>query len=297
MRIALALLSLCLLTATGCTTTPRPAAVARTDPQAALASLLAAERAFSDAAATRTPAEGIAAMMDDEVFFLARGGVVRSPAAVAQSLAANPSTRGRSASWRPYRAGISGDGQHGFTYGYLDIADGDPAAAHRRYLAYWIRRPQGWRVLAFRQVLRPATEQHRPMVAPLLPPAGARSRSDAAARERRLAAAELAFSDRAQRVGLRRAFGEFGAADAVIIYGETNFSIGPEAIGRIFPEATTSPLRWASDRTWVAASDDLGLSVGTLRANGLPTAETPAEQPYFTIWRRDLATGWRFIAE
>ena len=42
--------------------------------------------------------------------------------------------------------GVSADGQHGYTLGYLEIEGGDPNTAKRRYLAYWTRGADGWRV-------------------------------------------------------------------------------------------------------------------------------------------------------
>lgn len=276
--------------------TPSSAHQADHDPAAAYAELLAAERAFSAAAANRPPSEGIAAMFDAEVQLPTRDGIANGREAATAALVANPSSRGSGARWRSIGGGVSADGSHGFTFGYLDIAGGDPARAHRRYLAYWIRRPEGWRVLALRQLVRRPDEAEIAPVAPLVPeaPRAIDSGDHAGA----VATAERAFSDRAQQVGLRAAFLEYGHASAVHVATPTGFAVGLPAIGANFDEATTSPLNWSSDRTWAAASGDLGLSVGTIRANGTPPAGQPASIPFFTIWIRDSATGqWRYIAE
>ena len=53
--------------------------------------------------------------------------------------------------WAPIRAGVSADGLQGFTFGYLSLDAGDPARRERKYLSYWVRRAEGWRVVAYRQ--------------------------------------------------------------------------------------------------------------------------------------------------
>ena len=276
--------------------TPSSAHQADHDPAAAYAELLAAESAFSAAAANRSPAEGIAAMFDAEVQLPTRDGIANGREAATAALTANPSSQGTGARWRSIGGGVSADGSHGFTFGYLDVEGGDPARAHRRYLAYWIRRPEGWRVLALRQLVRQPSEAEIGPVAPLVPEAPRPVASGEP--EGAVAAAERAFSDRAQQIGLRAAFLEYGHARAVHVATPTGFAVGLPAIGASFDEAATSPLHWSSDRTWAAASGDLGLSVGTIRPNGPPPAGQPASIPFFTIWIRDSATGqWRYIAE
>ena len=81
--------------------------------------------------------------------------------------------------------------------------DGEAARRHRKYLAYWIRRPEGWRVVAYRQVVRAPGDVSTAPLPPSLPGFTAAPAGDVAAVEahqRSLAAAEQAFSDRAQQV-------------------------------------------------------------------------------------------------
>jgi len=114
-----------------------------------------------------------------------------------------------------------------------------------------------------------------------------------------LAAAEQAFSDRAQRVGLRAAFREFGREDAMNMSEGPSIAIGLDAITAHLPEGeTTSPLRWRTERSYAASSGDLGVSIGTIHANGPAPEGRPATIPFFTIWRRDGPDQpWRYIAE
>ncbi len=276
-------------------------AVAETTPQAALNELLTAERALSARAATLSPAEGIASLMAEEGLLMTRGGPVKGRSAAAASLAANPANNGKRASWRSIRGGVSADGQHGFTLGYLDINGGDPKTAHRRYLAYWVRGAEGWRVATMKQALRSADETPAPAQAAALPSRVVQADpSRTSEHMRSLIAAEKAFSDRAQVVGIHQAFQENGRRDAIHLFGEKGFAIGLEAIGKNQSGGPDGPatINWSANSAIVASSGDLGVTIGAIRPNGPPAEGQPGETPFFTIWRRDSPDQpWRYIAE
>jgi hypothetical protein len=280
-----------------------PAASAQT-PQAAAESLLAADRAFAAAAATAvTPANALAAMFDTDV--VVPGGpelTVGRDAALAVFRAA-PAWQSGTVTWHPVRGGVSADGTQGFTYGYLTVTAGDPGRRERKYLAYWIRRPTGWRVAAYRQLpLQPggAPTEAQP---PLLPAFATAPDPDPAVTARHrasLAAAEQAFSDRAQRIGLAAAFREYGRPDAVnLAAGNAAFVTGPDAIAAGMDNGeATSPVRWSTTRALAASSADLGVSMGIIHRNTPSTDGRPDAFSFFTVWRRDTPDGeWRYIAE
>lgn len=280
-----------------------PAAAFARDARVDVEALLAADRAFSAAAqAAATPTDGLAAIFDAEVVMPVPGqGLIVGRDAVAAAWRANPSYAEGNVRWSPVRGGVSADGSQGFTYGFLTLSAGDPARRNRKYLAYWVRRPAGWRVVAYRQIVRAPGEVATAMLPPSLPGFSARPSTNARAVERHragLAAAEAAFSARAQQVGLRVAFRENGRADAMNMYGDGGFTIGVEAIAAGFPaEETVSPVRWGTERSFVASSGDLGVSIGTIVANR-PAGGRPSSFPFFTIWRRDTPNApWRYIAE
>ena len=266
-------------------------------PQANVDDLLRADRAFATAAArAASPAEALAAMLDREAIMPVPGqGLAVGREAVVAALRANPDLREGAASWAPVRGGISADGTQGFNFGFLQVSGGDPAHRARKYLAYWIHRPEGWRVVALRQVVRPAGEVSTALMPASLPNASGRA---AAGRIPDLAAAEQAFSDRAQQIGLRAAFREFGRDDAMNMGNSAGFTLGAEAISQMVGGGEpTSPLHWSTEHAFVAASGDLGVSIGTIRVNH-PVEGQPASFPFFTVWRRDLPNGpWRYIAE
>jgi ketosteroid isomerase-like protein len=273
---------------------------AQTAPKAALDQLLATERSLSDAAAKLSPAAGIASLIADDGLLFTRQGPMRGPKAAEANLAANPANKGNHASWHSLRGGVSADGLQGFTLGYLDVDGGDPATAHRRYLAYWVKGQNGWRVAAMRQLLRPVGEADAPAQPAVLPERGlVPNASKVAAYRTSLMAAEKAFSDRAQLVGLRQAFQENGRDDAIHTFGEKGFSIGLNAIAANFARETgPATINWSADDAIVASSGDLGVTIGTIRPNGKPAEGQPATSPFFTIWIRERPDQpWRYIAE
>lgn len=281
-----------------------PPASAQGSPQAAVDELLAAERALSAAAAGQPPADGMASMLADDAIALTPQGPLQGRAAIAANWRANPGNAGTHASWRSIRGGVSADGQHGFTLGYLDIAGGDPARAHRRYLAYWVRGADGWRVARFRQALAQpnditVTPQPPSLPAALVAPTPARQ----AEHNRSLIAAEQAFSDRAQQVGIRQSFQENGRRDAIHLFGLQGFAVGLAAIDANHAaqggSTTSSEVSWNADSALVATSGDLGITLGAIRRNAPAAEGQPAGPfPFFTIWRRDSPDQpWRYIAE
>jgi hypothetical protein len=279
---------------------PAAARNARADVEA----LLAADRAFSAAAAhAPSAADGLAAMFDAEIVAPVPGqGLVVGRDAVVAAVRAVPGFGEPGISWAPVRGGISADGSQGFSYGFLTLSGGDPARRNRKYLAYWVHRPEGWRVAAYRTVARQPGEVSTAMMAPSLPGFTARARRDARlieAQRASLAAAEHSFSERAQQVGLRVAFREYGREDAMNMYRGAGFDIGLDAItGNFDASETASPVSWSTERSFVASSGDLGVSIGTIRTNRPGANGRPDSFPFFTIWRRDgPGAPWRYIAE
>jgi hypothetical protein len=278
-----------------------PAARAQTTQQNA-DSLLAADRAFAAAAAQApTPADAVAAMFDADVVMPGGPDLAVGREAVLARFRAAPAWQSGAVSWHPVRGGVSADGTQGFTYGYLDVTAGNPAARARKYLAYWVRRPEGWRVATYRQIpLQPGgtPTEVRP---PLLPTASAAPDPAAVAgHQASLAAAEQAFSDRAQQVGLAAAFREFGRADAVNLgSGQTAFVTGAEAISAGMENGgPPSPLHWSTTRALAASSGDLGVSMGLIRRNMPATDGRPDTISFFTIWYRERPDRpWRYLAE
>jgi ketosteroid isomerase-like protein len=263
--------------------------------------LLAADRAYSAAAAKADLISGLTAMFADDVEMIngPTRAHVRGKENVIAALQAVPANAHASATWAPIRAGISADGQQGFTFGYMTLRDAAGVETPLKYLAYWVKQPAGWKVAAYKRSRRPAGDVSTEMMSPSVPAKMGPPVSDAGVIDRHrqsLAAAEQAFSDESAVIGLGPAFAKFGRDDAMNMGSKPDFTIGAKAISESVetpPIMIPSPLTWKSDWVIVASTGDLGVSIGTIRRREDPSVSIP----FFTVWRRDADGRWRYIAE
>jgi hypothetical protein len=282
--------------------------IASDSPQIVMDELLAADRAYSAASAKTDLVSGISAMFASDVAMAIPGGKFSASAGEAiAALRAVPDNARSRAEWVPVRGGISADGLQGYTWGYMTISKPDNTTTPAKYLSYWIKRPEGWRVAAYRRRLRPAGEVSLAPVAPSLPARRIPPSTDAALIEgyrASLDATERAFSDSARVIGLGVAFARYGRPDAVNMgtANDVGFVVGAEAIGHTVSggkPAEPSTLTWAPDRTIVASSGDLGVTIGLIRETAPgPDPNAPTVFPFFTVWQRaSPAEPWRYVAE
>ena len=275
-------------------------------PRAAVDELLAADRAFAEGAKRLNTADALAAMFADDVTAPAPGNVyVQGKAKVVEALKTNKDNLDSRAEWAPIRGGISADGLHGFTFGYMTVVKKDDSKIPLKYLAYWVKGTNGWRVAAYRRRPRPEGTVPTEMMPPAIPERMVPPDTSTANTQRfasSLSAAEQSFSDEAQKIGIGPAFAKYGSADAINMGGanDAGFVVGSEAIGRSVGAGSpvdSSPVEWNADRVLVASSGDLGITFGTIRIKK-PEPNGPKAIPFFTIWRRDTSAGvWRYIAE
>lgn len=267
--------------------------------------LLAADRAYSTRAAATTLVPALTAMFRPDVIVPGPAGLVRGADAVAAALRAVPENAEARAEWTPIGGGVSADGQHGYTFGYMTVRTPAGAVTRLKYMAYWIRGAEGWKVAGYKRARRGDGDAATAPV-PLRVPAAADVTTEPARLEdqrRSLAAAEQAFSDRAQVIGLGPAFVEFGAPGAVNMGGPTSaaYVVGNAAIGAQIGDGApgaTSPVAWKSETVLVASSGDLGISFGYIRPHTPPPGAPERGQPFFTIWARDsVSAPWRYVAE
>lgn len=286
---------------------PSPAITSQT-PASAVDELLATDRAFSSASAKTDLISGLAAMFASDVAIPVPGNRFSANAAEAiEALRANPDNTRSRIEWTPVRGGISADGQQGYTWGYMTLVKPDGSTLPLKYLSYWMRRTEGWRVVAYKRRPRPSGDVSIAPVAPTLPARLIAPISDPSIVERyraSLDATERAFSDESKVIGLGVAFERYGSPDAVNMGGPADaaFVVGPGAIGRLVSDgkpAAPSTLSWAPDRTIVASSGDLGVTIGLIRENAPRTdSNAPTTFPFFTIWHRaSVDDPWRYVAE
>ena len=291
-----------------CTSMPGAPGPAGNSPQAVMDELLATDRAYSAASTKTDLVSGISAMFATDVAMAIPGGKFSANAdeAVAALRAVADNARSR-AEWVPVRGGISADGLQGYTWGYMTIVKPDNTTTPAKYLSYWVKRPEGWRVAAYRRRLRPAGEVSLAPVAPALPARMIPPSTDAAlvaSYRSSLDATERAFSDSAKVIGLGVAFVRYGRPDAVNMGGakDAAFVVGAEAIGLVVSDGKPeepSTLVWAPDRVIVASSGDLGVTIGLIRETAPgPDPNAPTVFPFFTVWQRaSSADPWRYVAE
>lgn len=282
-------------------------------PASAADALLAADRAFAATGARTDLVSAITAMLAPDALMPVPGrGFAEGTSAIHEALTRDTLNRTSRMTWAPVRGGISADGQHGFTYGYIETTRADGTVIPGKYLAYWVKRSGSWRVMAYKRGRRPAGEVSREAIPPALPDALVAPTTDAAVIERHresLAKAERDFSAEAQVIGIGPAFEKYGSADAMNLGGpnDAGFVIGNVTIGRAIGGGgapTGSPVTWGPDhRVIVASSGDLGVNLGYIvpkpgQNTPAPAAGAPPGSPFFTIWRRANASSpWRYVAE
>ncbi len=278
-------------------------------PHAAVEELLAADRAFAAAAAKTTVIPALMPMFSTDVVMptsVPAPGFVRGKEKAAEALNANPVNAQGRLQWAPIRGGVSADGQHGFTFGYVTLTAGDGTPTPIKYVGYWVKEPAGWRVAVYKRVPAdqpPATRDLLPPATPAQLVAPVTNQSTVAGYKASLEAAEKAFSDEAQTVGLGPAFAKHGSADAVNVGPRTSptFVVSAVEVGKSVgagSEGKPSPVSWAADEgSIVASSGDLGVTFGYIRQN-TPAPGNPRGVPFVTIWRRaDASQPWRYVAE
>lgn len=305
-HLAVGLAALVLATRLEAARGPRGSQVPPSDARGAEArALFDADRAYAARARETTLVPALTAMFLPDVIVPGPDGLVRGIDAVAAALRAVPENAGSRVDWQPIGGGLSADATHGYTFGFMTVTPAAGAVTRLKYMAYWIRQADGWKVAGYKRARRPDGEVPSTPL-PLRVPAAAAvvtGPERLEAQRRSLAAAEQAFSDRAQAIGLGPAFVEFGAPDAVNMGGPSSpgFIVGNAAIGGSIGAGAPgpkSPVAWSSDAVLVAPSGDLGISFGYIRPHAPPPGAPPGGQPFFTVWaRRDASAPWRYVAE
>lgn len=276
------------------------------NPRVAFESLMDADRAFSSAATTTDLVTAISNMFVRNVVLQSRGRLVRGLDSARIALASDTLNARSRASWTPVGGGVSSDGEHGFTFGYMTATRPDGSTQPLKYLAYWVRGESGWRVAVYKRSLRGPGEVSLAALPPSMPQRGLR-RGDSATVQRyadELSLAEHAFSRDATSMGLGPAFAKWGAPDAINLGGQSAEIVrGPEAISKLVA-ASWQPgsfISWAPEQVIVSSTGDLGVSIGTIRAATPATGDRPAatqEVAFFTVWKRTWPTDpWRYVAE
>ena len=264
--------------------------------------LLAVDRDHAARARRTNVVDALGAMFADDVMLSAYGAFHPGRDSALARLRAVPENLTARIEWAPIRGGISGDGEHGFTYGFMTLVRADSTRLPLKYLAYWVKKAGGWKVAVYRRAPRAEGEVPMTMREPSLPDrmvAVSRDPAAIARHAKALGDAEREFSTLAGKIGLGPAFTQNAAPDAMNMGGgqSADFLFGPEAIGAGVGAGETGPsaLTWGPDTVLVASSGDLGVTIGHI--NAPPNANQPARRiPFFTVWKK-VGGVWKFVAE
>jgi len=279
------------------------AAAAQTpDPRKAVDALLTVDREHANRARNTNVVDALGGMFANDVFLSAYGAFHPGRDSALSRLRAVPENLTARIEWSPIRGGISGDGQHGFTYGFMTLVRADSTKLPLKYLAYWVRKPDGWKVAVYRRAPRAEGDVATAMRDPSIPDKTVAVTRDAAVvalHAKALGDAEREFSTLAGKIGLGAAFTQNAAPDAMNMGGgqSADFLFGPEAIGAGVGAGETGPatLTWGPDTVLVASSGDLGVTIGHINAPA--QGGQPARRfPFFTVWKK-VAGVWKFVAE
>ena len=280
--------------------------IPQSTPRAVADELLGADRAFATAAKQTDIVTALSTMFAPDVALTHAGGIAYGRDKAIEALKASPINAGARIEWTPARVSVSGDGRHGFTAGVMTLHLADKTTTPLKYLGYWEKQKDGWRVLAYKRGIAktPAPAMAVSYVLPkqIVPPA-----TDAATIERyreSLAEAERSFSRDAQTMGIGPAFKHYGDPEAINLGGPdvATWLLGNEQVATGVGSGTpphTSPVSWGPEKTIVAASGDFGVTIGYIVSNKPgPDGKIPPGQPFFTIWKRSSPKdGWKYIAE
>lgn len=272
------------------------------DLRKAIDELLTVDREHARRAQRANVVDALGGMFADDVYLSAYGAFHHGRDSALSRLRGVPENLTARLEWAPIRAGVSGDGQHGFTYGFMTLVRADSTKLPLKYLAYWVRKPEGWKVAVYRRGPRAEGTAATAMREPSIPDKAVAITQDAAIVARHAKAlgdAERDFSALAGRIGLGPAFTQNSAPDAMNMGGgqAADFLYGPEAIGAGVGAGETGPskLTWGPDTVLVASSGDLGVTIGHINAPA--DGGQPARRiPFFTVWKK-VGSAWKFVAE
>ncbi len=100
-------------------------------------------------------------------------------------------------------------------------------------------------------------------------------------------------------MGVAYAFANTVAPDGVV-FGDPQLVIGAHAIEEYLgARAGQSSLVWQPVFAWVAASRDLGFTIGESTSTGLGASGAAVQRmgKYLTVWKRQSDGTWKFVVD
>jgi ketosteroid isomerase-like protein len=111
-------------------------------------------------------------------------------------------------------------------------------------------------------------------------------------------AAELAFANRVAEKGIKTAFVEFAAEDAVLMRNDKIIS-GKQRIYEYYSNSALDSVKlsWTPEKVVAAKSGDLGYTYGKYKFSAVDSSGKPlkAEGIFHTVWKKQTDGSWKFV--
>jgi plastocyanin len=263
------------------------------------ASLIQAGNALSAAIGSAGVAAGLSAAFADDVLLLSpRVDIISGAASATTFLTSNPLAP-LALSWHVLVAEVSNDATQGYTWSEgSSTFDFGAGAAPRPsfFLTYWTRQStdDDWSVAAM--VVNAGGPQSTPIPDGFGTPTNKHRRTfpntEVSEQSAAILGVDAAFSAASVTDGLGPAFEHFAAPNAIGVAGE--FLFGPAALGVAFASEPGDTVTWIPRYSDVAASGDLGFSVGEATFD---LVQVTFYSKYLTVWQKQNTGEWRYVAD
>lgn len=254
-------------------------------------SLLAIDASRNDSLLKREFPSALMAFLDPAVIYLRAGAhVAYGRQRVMGLLSSSVPEAAMFSAWQPIGAGLSRDRMSGYTFGIaVRTTPAQGGAMIERYVAFWTRtRATPWRISAYAEVspgslsLTPG-DKPSPVV-------------DSGRALRSIIAADSVYAERAS-LNVASASLDAIAEDGVMLT-TPQLVVGPRAAADYFESRRSFSISWVPRDARVAASSDLGFTVGDALVTSIGPTGAARQQftKYLTVWRRDPDGRWRVVA-
>ena len=207
--------------------------------------------------------------------------------------------------WTTASGDVSHDGSLGYSFGWTAFsardAQGNPITQPGKYISFWRRGADRWRLIAFMRNASPEAPPPPPEGFPLLSGGRGVARwGDPDEISDRVRATDAAFAAHSVKVGYSIAFPAYTAEDGISLSAGEQMVFGRTAIAASAegwtPEQT---LDWTPVRALAAASGDLAMTTGnSVFSEKAPDGSvTHFPGKYLTVWARQRNGHWLYILD
>jgi ketosteroid isomerase-like protein len=269
-------------------------AVAQQKDQAALSSLVEAERGFCKASVANGIREAfIANLADDATLF-------RPHAVAGKKWMIEQPARPGLLTWEPIFADVSGAGDLGYTTGPWEFRKNGPTdkeVAHGNYVTIWKKQPGGaWKAVLDTGISNPPpTSKTAGLQTSAMKKAAAKIDSvDIQSARAALINQDREFSKSSAERGIVNAYDSYLSDDARV-FRDNQFPLTGKRAAHAHLAALKGTLTWQPAKADVSSAGDLGYTFGTAELKGAGTDKTDYSN-YVRIWKKQ-AGAWKVVLD